>query len=215
MAPFSRNVIYLVVTLKLDNVNPFWWEVPPNLGKEVPVAKANEKFKALVHLMVHTCKNDTARLGSIRLNKALWFVDLIAYQKRGQPVTCEKYVKRKKGPVPKRILATLRELETDGAIRIQEPKHTYDTRKYTSLTEPNLDPLGEDDRILAVNVLTSVLGHTADEISELTHEEIWKAAAEGEEIPLCATLVSGQGQITNAVRKWANEEVLKLEGAPA
>ena len=57
----------------------------------------------------------------------------------------------------------------------------------------------------------AVLEYRAGEISELTHEEIWEAAQEGEEVPLYATLASGKGEITERVKKWAESVVEKLK----
>ena len=77
---------------------------------------SRDKFKALVHFVVHECRDNPVRLGSVRLNKVLWFVDMLAYQANGVSITGEKYVKRERGSVPMRILATLRELQADQAI---------------------------------------------------------------------------------------------------
>lgn len=172
---------------------------------------ATEKFKALVHFMVHECREHPGRLEAIRLNKALWYTDVIAYKMNGVPVSGETYVKRKKGPVPAHILATLRALEEEGKILIREPEYQYDPRKYLSLDSPDASKLSDEERELAKSVLGTVCGYSANEISEITHDIIWSAAAEGEEIPLSATLAAEKGTITDAVRAWASEIVTGLE----
>lgn len=172
-----------------------------------------EKFKALVHFIVHECREHPHRLGAIRLNKALWYTDVMAFKMNGVPVTGETYVKRERGPVPAHILASLRELKDEGKILIQEPEYQFDTRKYISLMSPSTDILSDEERALASSILDAVCGYTANGISELTHDVIWEAASEGEEIPLKATLVSETGEVTGSVREWAESIIQNIEMA--
>ncbi len=171
------------------------------------------KFKTLVHYIVHECRDDPGRLGSVRLNKALWFTDMIAYQADGVSVTGETYVKRRNGPVPKTILATLRELEKERKIHVREPEYRFDSRKFISLATPKSDSLSDGDRTLVKLVLDFVCQHKANEISERTHDEIWNAAEEGEIIPLYATLASGMGAITEKTIAWAESVIREREAA--
>lgn len=176
---------------------------------------ATAKFKALVHFIVHECRDHPSRLGAIRLNKALWYTDVIAYKLNGASVTGESYVKRRKGPVPAHILATLKELRDDQKIVIQEPEFQFDARKFISLTSPDVESLSDSERELAKSILDTVCGYTANAISDMTHDVIWDAAAEGEEIPLCATLASEFGEVTDSVKAWAGPIVLEVEQAAA
>lgn len=168
---------------------------------------SKEKFKALVHFMVHECKDDPDRLGAIRLNKALWYTDVAAFKANGTSVSGESYVKRQRGPVPARVLAALRELKDEGKIQIEEPKHHYDARKFISMQEPSSNLLSEDERGLAQHVLECVCGVTANEISEISHDIVWEAAELGEEIPLYATLAANEGAITEEMRAWAQDQL--------
>ena len=176
---------------------------------------STEKFKALVHCIVHECLDNPGKLGAVRLNKALWFTDLISYQESGAPVTDEKYVKRKMGPVPATILRTLQELQQEGKIMVRGRTAYYDPYKYISLEEPDVSFLSDDDRRLAKVAISFVCGHTAHEISDFTHDGVWDAAREGEEIPLFATLASGRGCITDEVKAWAESNVEEIEGEKA
>ena len=83
---------------------------------------APEKFKALVLYVIAKC-GDPARLGATRLNKILWFSDSFAYRINGVSITGEAYVKRQWGPVPKHILATIRELEADSLVITRGRQH--------------------------------------------------------------------------------------------
>ena len=72
----------------------------------------------------------------------------------------------------------------------------------------------EDEKVIEF-VLDSLFGKTANEISERTHEEIWRSARLGEEIPMIASLASGKGEITEAVKEWAEQVVDDLKAPTA
>ena len=172
---------------------------------------ANEKFKALVHFIVHECIEHPSRLGAIRLNKALWFADVTAYMANGASISGETYVKRERGPVPAHIIQTLHALKDENKIIIREPEFAYDTRKYLSIGKPDVSCLSEDERELAKHSLQMVCGYSANDISEMTHDSVWSAAAEGEQIPLYATLASFPGEITETAREWASTVSSQIE----
>lgn len=174
---------------------------------------ATEKFKAMVHFIVHECQDNPSKLGAIRLNKTLWYTDVAAYRFAGASVTNEAYVKRKMGPVPSHILATIEELKNEGVLHVREPQGQFDSRKYISLEEPDTGMLSEDEMDLAKEVLSAVLGHTANVISEMTHDIIWEAASDGEEIPMYATLASDRGAIADEAKTWARAIVEELQAA--
>ena len=173
---------------------------------------AGTTLKDLVHFVIHQCKDEPERLGAIRLNKALWFIDTVAYQSRGSSVSGAKYVKREMGPVPKAILPTLDRLKQTGKIDIKESQHAYGPRLFISQVDPGKSSgLSKRDQDLARAAVDFVCGHTTHEVSELTHQLAWRAASEGEEIPLCATLVSERGIITERIRRWASKVVRNRE----
>lgn len=170
-----------------------------------------EKFKELVHLVIHKC-DDPHKLGAIRLNKILWFSDVAAYLSTGASITGTQYVRRDRGPVPAHILKTLKELEAEDRISIIEPSAPYEPREYHSLQDADESMFSEIE-MGVVNHLTKDIceNHSANSISELTHDDIWKAAEEGEEIPLEAMLVNQRGDFRSQVQEWASEVVNKLE----
>lgn len=172
---------------------------------------ATEKFKALVHFMVEECKTEPAKLGATRLNKALWFADVVSFKLNGVSITGDKYVKRQNGPVPLHILETLRQLEREGKIKIREPEQQFDVRKFFSLDAPNTDALSENEKALAQSVLEAVCSHSATAISEMSHDVIWHVARIGEEIPLYATLAAVEGEITDESLAWADAQIEEIE----
>lgn len=173
------------------------------------------KFKALVHYVI--AKSDSSRLGSIRLNKILWYVDTFAYRGEGASVTGGAYVKRQHGPVPKHILSMLGELEHENAIVIRDrDRFGYAMKDYVALTEPDVSSLSAREIALVDEVREAICyGHTAESISELSHDQVWEAANIGEEIPLWATLASIPGQMTVKVAEWADIAIARYEAQAA
>ena len=160
------------------------------------------KLQALAHHIIAGC--DPKQLGAIRLNKIIWFTDVIAYQTNFRSFTGEVYVKRQHGPVPKRILVALRELEEAGKISIKEPEYHYEVRQYQSLRAPDPEDLTSYEKRVAHDVKDAVLGYTANEVSDITHDSIWSAASLGDEIPMCATLVAKNNEVTQEICDWAS-----------
>jgi hypothetical protein len=167
-----------------------------------------EKFKGLVHYICWKC-DAPSKLGAIKLNKILWFADIQSFAETGAPITGAAYVKRRLGPVPKPILPALREMEIENVIRIEEVEYYGRSKKqYISLVEPNLSLFSPEQLRLVDAVLHTIThGHTANSVSEATHDDIWKLANEGEEIPYYAVFASKLGKITEQDKQWALERV--------
>lgn len=173
------------------------------------------KFKALVHYVI--AKSDSSRLGSIRLNKILWYVDTLTYRAGGESVTGGAYVKRQFGPVPKHILSMLGELEHEDSIVIRErERFGYPMKDYVALTDPDTSSLSAKE-IALVDEISDLIcnSHTAESISELSHDQIWEAANIGEEIPMSAVLASTPGEITQDVLNWGDTIITRYEAQAA
>lgn len=166
-----------------------------------------DKFSSLVHYIIATC-DDPKRLGSIRLNKILWFSDIMSYRKIGQSITGTQYKKRKHGPVPAHVIKATEELEDSKLISVKHPTAQFDPREYMSLAEPDTTAFDKQELEIVDLVLRNICdSFSADEISEMTHDDIWKAADDGEDIPLSATLVSEPGDYGPSIVGWADKVV--------
>jgi Antitoxin SocA-like, Panacea domain len=168
------------------------------------------RFKKLVHYVCSQCADDPTKLGAVKLNKALWLADLRAFYKFGQPITPVRYVKREFGPVPSPILPVLRELEADGALSIHTvDHHGKPKREFIVHRLASSDFLNADEKLIVDEAVTFVTErHTAASISEYSHDHIWTAAEDGEEIPHY-TVFANPADVTDEDREWAQ---LKLEG---
>ena len=161
-----------------------------------------QKFKTLVHFIISKC-DDPMRLGSVRLNKALWFSDVHIYKVEGESITGQVYIRKPRGPVPKQIEECLDALVKDDLIEVKAPGYIFEPWVYRSLHAPDVKCLSNLEQNVAEAVLNHVLGYSATDVSEMSHDLVWKAAVDEEEIPMCATLAVHEGPITSDVLAWA------------
>lgn len=175
---------------------------------------ATEKFKNLVHFVVASCE-DPQRLGATRLNKILWFADAAAYRLNGVSISGETYVKRKRGPVPKSILHAIRELEAEERIHVRDKTFPgYKMRLFVALKDADTAAFSEQEMEIVRGIAQEICDvHSANSISDLSHDQIWLAANDGEEIPLHAVLAANSGELTEEVMAWGDAVVEAAKGA--
>lgn len=166
---------------------------------------AHDKLKEALHFVISRCA-DPSKLGAIRLNKIVWFADRFAFRLNGNSITADTYVKRRLGPVPKNVLPAIAELATEGKISVRESSLPSGNimRHFFTLAEPATETLSEQDKEVLSSFTDLICNNfSANEISDLTHDQVWQAAETGEEIPLYATFAQS-GEITAEVREWAS-----------
>jgi hypothetical protein len=164
-----------------------------------------DKFKAVVHFIIANCE-DPNKLGATKLNKILWYSDTYAFKAQGVSVTGSEYLRRKRGPVPARILQALNQLESEGKISITHPDVPFQVRIFKSLEGVENGSISTSEKEIIQSVSKYICDeYTAGSISELSHDEVWDAAVDGEPIPLEATLVSVTGDYRPQVQNWANQ----------
>lgn len=174
-----------------------------------------EKFKDLVHYICHTADRD--ELGAVKLNKILWYSDIESYINRGTPLTGAVYIKRQFGPVPKDVLRALEDLSAERKMVVRDiPFFRDKKREYISLAEPDIGRFKAPEISLVANIMHYICHHhTAESISDATHDIIWELAEIGEEIPYCAVYGAILGEITEEDIKWAKESIASNEAGYA
>lgn len=164
-----------------------------------------EKFEAALHHIVHSC-DDQKKLGATKLNKILFYADLLSYISSGKTITGNGYIKLQYGPVPKGVHHVVEKLVMQKKIEVKKSNY-YGLPKtdYNSLEKPDMSQLTKEDIVLLDSVLGHILEeHTATSISDASHDIVWQAAAMGEEIPMCAFLATKPGAITENDMSWAD-----------
>jgi uncharacterized phage-associated protein len=148
------------------------------------------KLNNVVKYIIKVCSNKD--LGAIKLNKILWFSDMLYFKSYNKTMTQGKYVKRQYGPVPFHILQSIQYLERNNIIESREERYNgYTQRKFFYKKESEPIDLLEEEKLILNDVIHQICDKfTATQISEMTHDDIWKLANLGEEIPMYATLAS-------------------------
>ncbi len=165
-----------------------------------------DKFKALVHYICDKA-SDPSVLGSIKLNKVLWYSDSIMYLISGRSMTGESYLKRQHGPVPRHIVGVIENLVAEGKIARGRVDHFgYYKNEYIAIADSSVELFGADEIKLVDAAFEHVCkNHTAKSISEETHGVIWQLAEMGEEIPLATAFAADVGEIDETDIAWGRE----------
>ena len=167
-----------------------------------------EKFKALVHYVCEKA-SDPSVLGSVKLNKVLWYSDSIYYMINGESITGEQYIKRQHGPVPRHIVGVIEELIRERKVARGRVDHFgFLKTEFIAIADAEVHSFTSDEVELIDAAFEHVcLNHTAKSISEETHGIIWKIAAMGEEIPLATVFAADVGEVDETDFAWANEKL--------
>lgn len=168
------------------------------------------KLEALVHYVCYK-SHDPAALGAVKLNKILWYADVLTYVGKGKPITGETYIKRQFGPVPKHIQKVIKRLEDRGDIVVREVEyHEYPKREFIAMTKPDL-AIFTPEEVSTIDYVIDIITHkhTAQSISMKSHDAIWELAEIGEEIPIYSVLAAKLGEVTEDDVKWAKRVLAK------
>jgi hypothetical protein len=170
-----------------------------------------EKFRDLVHYICHIADRD--ELGAVKLNKILWYCDIVSYISRGEPITGAVYVKRQLGPVPRDVLSAIEDLVRQGKLIVRDvPCFENSKKEYISLCEPEITRFDASEINLAATIAHHICHHhTAASISNATHDIVWELAEIGEEIPYYAVYGGRFGEITEETIRWAEESIANNE----
>jgi len=167
-----------------------------------------EKFKAVVHYLCHHARRDFGRL---KLHKALYFADMVHFIEHGRPLTGVEYVKQQFGPTARHLKSALDELERSSKVRVTKENY-FGLTKYTfeSLSQPVSNLLSQRDTDLLGEVLDFVSDHSATALSELSHNEAWRAFEIGAAIPYETAYWLIPVEITVEDVEWAKSQPLSL-----
>lgn len=157
------------------------------------------KLSDVVHYICAETSNPSL-LGKTKLNKILWYADREHYKLYGTPITDAKYIKKQFGPVPELIDSALLELENQNKIAISKRRViTHNKEEYFAIEDPIISSFTpEQIRILENYIEHITNNHTANTISEETHDAIWEMADIGEEIPLYTIYAAELGELDSS-----------------
>jgi hypothetical protein len=169
-----------------------------------------EKFKAVFHYVVWKAGNIEG-FGATKLYKVLWFSDARAFMLLKEPITGEVYIREKFGPLPKHALSVIDELEREGAIRVTQSRFfNRGIRHFESLRRPDRSLDEKHRQIVDYWIKHISTEHTAESISEQSHDYAWEIAKLGEEIPYHAIFANRIRDPEGDELEWASRRAREL-----
>jgi len=158
------------------------------------------KLKELMLFIADRCEND-AFFGSIKLNKVLFWSDMLFYAQHGRTITGAEYQRLQFGPAPRRVLPVLRELDDSRRGAMRERRTTKGTQKrLVALDDADLSLFSGEEIAHVDSILRALARQTAGQLSNRTHDDAtWKFARDGETINPNAIFISdesvGKGEL--------------------
>ena len=103
------------------------------------------KFEELIVYIAKRLGPEAA-LGRVKLAKLLKASDFGAYERFGRPITGATYEKWEHGHLPRELLLAQRDLEAQGAIKVEvEDYYGKQLKHITAQRDPNLRDFSEDE----------------------------------------------------------------------
>lgn len=170
-----------------------------------------EKFKNLVHYVIFSA-GDRDGFGATKLYKVLWFSEARSFVLHGAPIAGAVYIREKFGPIPKLGRTIREELVQEGKIRQwKAPVYNHESWRMKSLRSPFPLLLTGDEK-QNVDYWTSHIDreHTANSISEESHDYAWEIGKMGEVLPFHATLAERTRRPTGASLEWARRRAKEI-----
>jgi hypothetical protein len=168
-----------------------------------------EKFKQAVHYVVWKAGNKPG-FGAVKLNKALWFAEARVYMLFGYQMTGATYIREKYGPVPRAMMPAQKSLQDEGVVEVwKDGKQT----RFRTKTSPDMSQFKKEEMdALDFWIKEIAEEHTAESISEKSHDYAWEIAKMGEEIPLYALLTTRMRDPKEDELEWARNHVHSFHG---
>lgn len=150
-----------------------------------------EKFKELL-VYVASRTGDDEMCGDMKLNKILYFADVTAFRRTGQPITGATYQHEKRGPIARALLKARRDLEGQRRVRTCEREYGGYRQTATEATgELRPGVLSDAELAIADEVIARFKDFDGGAMETVAHDEPgWRMTKEGERIPYRLSLLA-------------------------
>ncbi len=155
---------------------------------------SDRKLEELALFVALKCERDL-RFGATKLNKVLYFADMLYYAQNGESITGAEYRRLQFGPAPRRIERAVERLEKEGrAKRITRTTPSgMQQERLVALADPDLDLFSPQEIDFVNEVLRMVDGQNASDLTEATHRHAtWRFALDLETINPNAVFISDE-----------------------
>lgn len=146
-------------------------------------------------LYIYICSkmaNDPS-FGSVKLNKAFYYIDNISYLRRNKAISTFSYVRQINGPVPAELMNVQKPLISSGKVEIQSKEIITGTikKKPVALVQTDVSVFLPEEVQLIDEVIEMLRDFSGKEISDYSHEALaWQNAKTGEPLPLFTFLLT-------------------------
>lgn len=138
------------------------------------------KFKNLMHYVIWQA-NGRDGFGATKLYKVLWFSEARSFVLNKAPITGAPFIREEHGPVPKLGRQIRAELVSDGLTSERQIRNQW---HFKSLSVPPQNFLSAKEKEIVDYWIRHIdEDHTAQSISDYSHNFGWEIAAQGELLP--------------------------------
>jgi len=147
------------------------------------------------------------KLGNVKLHKILYFADMFKFLETGSPITGVEYIKQKMGPTARHLAWAVKELEKQGTLSVSiEDFHGYQKKKYLSEKAFVQEKLSDEELKFLIEFIDFFNDYSAQETSEISHNEAWQSVRMGEVIPYHSVYRLFPTEIDESDINWAKQE---------
>ena len=118
-------------------------------------------------------KINGSQLGSVKLNKILWFADVKMVELGKEQITGDTYIRKDYGPVSKHLNYILRTLASERSIKI-ERENPDSMWLYTPLKDADINAIKEDEKSIIDKYIEDFRYMAPSDISNMTHTPYWQ-----------------------------------------
>lgn len=155
----------------------------PKLTFVFPLPRRQQRFRELILYIADKCR-DAEFFGAVKLNKILYHSDFRAFRRFGVPVTGVGYFRLPHGPAPAALLPVRRDLEREGAITVERrPIGNLMQDRVVPLRMPYVELFSRDELDLVDEVIRELWDQTAEQVSDASHDVVWRTRGHREPIP--------------------------------
>lgn len=141
--------------------------------------------KEEVYLYVIKNSRENVNFGTTLFNKILYFSDFDSYERSGQSITGDTYIRKEHGPTAQSFTEMIKDLKSKRLIkdfRVERSKGHIQTR-YLLLNDIAFSQLNKEETNELDRNINRLGGMKAAQVSEYSHQDMpYKATKEGEPI---------------------------------
>ena len=176
-----------------------------------------ERFREAI-LYVCSLVENPRDISETKLHKILFYADRKAYLELGDAITGASYIRHQFGPYSERLEGTLELLEEEGSIALKEfHNRSVDMESRTQTCPqvtrgPNTDLFSEEELKILTGVARSIFPLDSEDVSEKSHDVVWRSTEEFEEIPYeTAYLDATEPDERDEVQEWARQRAQEID----